>query len=74
MNDPYRITDTPAGATDSSRGRLRPALWLVLILSAAANMVLSTIVGNPVLSSASGVVALVCATSLVVQHYRGRAR
>jgi hypothetical protein len=74
MNDPYRITETPAATAEAPRGRLRTALWLVLILSAAANMVLSTVIGNPIVSSAFGLVALVCATTLIVQHYRNRGR
>jgi hypothetical protein len=72
MNDPYRITDTPARAADQPRGRLRPLLWLALVLSAAANMVLSMITSRPAVSSAFGAVALACAVALVVQHYRNR--
>jgi hypothetical protein len=72
MNDQYRITDSdPAG---TSRGTLRPLLWLGLILSAAANAVVSSAIGNPVIGSAFGAVALGFATALVVHHYRNRAR
>jgi hypothetical protein len=72
MNDPYRISQTSTAPAERSRGALRPALWFVLILSAAANAVFSTAIGNPLVSSGFGAVALVCAITLIVHHYRGR--
>lgn len=74
MNDPYRITESPDGAAGAPRSVLRPLLWLGLIVSAAANMALSTVVGNPLVSSVFGLVALICAIALTVHHYRTRAR
>ena len=74
MNDPYRITESPDGDAGAPRGLLRPALWLGLIVSAAANMALSTVVGNPLVSSVFGLVAVICAIALTVHHYRNRAR
>jgi hypothetical protein len=68
MNDDYRITSAPeSGPT----GRLRPFLWVVLILSAATNAVLSGMT-NPFVCSAFGLVALICAVALIVHHYRNR--
>jgi hypothetical protein len=52
---------------------LRSLLWVVLVLSAAANAVTSSMGLNLFVSAALGVVALASATTLVVQHYR-RAR
>jgi MFS superfamily sulfate permease-like transporter len=68
MNDQYRISEK----TETPRGTLRPLLWLGLILSAAANVVVSSIGGSPFVGSAFGAVALVCAVTLVVHHYRTR--
>jgi hypothetical protein len=68
MNDEYSITEK----TEAPRDTLRPLLWLGLILSAAANAVVSSAVGNPVIASAFGAVALAFATALIVHHYRTR--
>jgi hypothetical protein len=81
MNDQYRITPasaahTPADHTPavrSPRGLLRPALWLTLFVTAAANMVFSTLVGNAVVGSAFGLAALISAGTLIAHHYRTRA-
>jgi hypothetical protein len=76
MNDPYRIgpADTHTPSPERSRGVLRPVLWLVLIVSAAANAVVSSAIGNAAVGSAFGAVALACAITLIVHHYRTRAR
>ena len=70
MNDDYRITQS-APTQPRRGGLLRPALWVVLILSAATNAILSS-VANPFVSSAFGAVALACAVTLIVHHYRNR--
>jgi hypothetical protein len=70
MKDEYSITEK----TESRRDTLRPLLWLGLILSGAANAVVSSAVGNPFLASAFGVVAVAFATALIVHHYRTRGR
>lgn len=74
MTDPYRITEAPVAAPKKPVGLLRPLLWLVLIVSAAANMVLSSAADNPWISSAFGLVAVVCAVTLIVHHRRNRVR
>ncbi|MEV4509954.1 hypothetical protein AB0K00_13450 [Dactylosporangium sp. NPDC049525] len=76
MTDRYRIappetTGTPDGG---GRGMLRPVLWLLLILSAAANATVNTIGANPLAGVGFGLVTLACAGTLVVHHYRHRAR
>jgi hypothetical protein len=53
-------------------GLLRPLLWVVLVLSAAANAVTSGIGGNVFIGAAFGVVTLASAAGLVVHHYRHR--
>lgn len=74
MTDPYRISDAPAPATTpSTTGRLRPVLWLVLILSLAANATASAL-GATLVSIAFGVVTLGSAAALVVDHYQRRAQ
>lgn len=62
------------GATDSTyrRGVLRPVLWLLLVITVAANAVISSANLNVALGVASGLAALGCATALVVDHYRHR--
>ncbi|WP_199853043.1 hypothetical protein [Plantactinospora sp. BC1] len=76
MADPYRIPQTPDPTVqpDHAAGRrvLRPLLWTVLIVSAAANGV-SSITGLPALVGIGfGVVTLGCVAALVVHHYRHR--
>ncbi|MDG4816057.1 MULTISPECIES: hypothetical protein [unclassified Micromonospora] len=62
----------------SSNGRrqLRPILWLLLFVSITANAIASSVgtTASTVISVLFGVVALVCAGSLVVDHYRHRAQ
>ncbi|MGC4879088.1 hypothetical protein ACLQ26_22860 [Micromonospora sp. DT43] len=72
MSDPYRIAETPVAAPEKPGGALRPLLWLVLFVSAAANAVLSTAVDNPWVGSAFGLVAVLCAVALIVHHRRNR--
>ncbi|WP_254909907.1 hypothetical protein [Micromonospora sp. NBS 11-29] len=66
MNDPHRT----AGSTPDRR--LRPLLWLVLFGSAAANVVLSNVLGNLWAGAAFGLLALLCGVALTVDHYRNR--
>jgi len=49
----------------------RPVLWLVLIVSLAANAIASS-TGTTPLGIATGVVAIACAVTLGVHHYRSR--
>ncbi|WP_328346660.1 hypothetical protein [Micromonospora sp. NBC_00421] len=72
MTDPYRVTDAPAETPQRTDGLLRPLLWLVLFVSAAANVVLTTVGDNPWVGSACGLVAVLCAGTLIVRHRRGR--
>jgi hypothetical protein len=74
VNDPYRITEGPQTPHRAAAGGglARPLLWLLLVISAAGNMVTSTTGVNVFVSAAFGVVTLACATALIVQHYRQR--
>ena len=76
MTDRYRITPSePAGTPDrDTRGLLRPALWALLIVSAAVNATVNTTGGNAFVGVGFGLVTLACAAALVVHHYRHRAR
>jgi hypothetical protein len=60
--------------TENSENRentgLRSLLWVVLVVSLAANVVTSSIGAPLFISIAFGVVVLVSATMLVVQHRR----
>jgi hypothetical protein len=77
VNDPYGITEAredpdSGGGADRSSGIVRPVLWLLLVVSAAGNMVTSTTGVNVIAGTAFGVVTLACGTALIVQHYRQR--
>lgn len=76
MTDPYRISPAPEPTNlaerAASRGALRPALWLVLFVSAAANGVSSIAGLHPFVSVGFGLVTLACVAALVVHHYRHR--
>jgi len=74
MSDPYRITEKSTAAPANPGGRVRMLLWLVLWVAAAANVVLSTAVGNLWASSVCGAVALACVAALIIHHYRHRDR
>ncbi|GAA4949241.1 hypothetical protein [Actinoplanes utahensis] len=74
MPNRYRITDTPDTSPGPMRaGRLRPALWLLLIVGLTANAAASTI-GATAVSVVFGLITLGCAAGLVVDHYRRRDR
>jgi len=67
------------GMTENSEnhqttGFLRPLLWIVLIVSAAANAVTSSASDNVFIGASFGLVTLASAAGLVVHHYRRRAR
>jgi hypothetical protein len=77
--DPYRISeapqDSPPAPDASAQGRIvRPVLWLVLVVSTAANAVASTTGINMFVGIGSGLVALACAIALSVHHYQHRRR
>lgn len=72
MTDRYRIIDVPdTSSTPARAGRLRSALWLLLIVSLAANAATSAL-GLTAVSIALGLITLACAAGLVVHHYRHR--
>jgi hypothetical protein len=79
MTDPYRIADTsdrpqatqPAGAR---MGIMRPLLWLVLVISAACNVVTSTMNISVLIGIGFGLLTIACGTVLAVDHYRRRRR
>ncbi|MER6525470.1 hypothetical protein [Streptomyces sp. NPDC001508] len=73
-NDPYRLTRAPAhdsGRRAESPRVGRTVLWLLLVLSAAANTVAS-MAGATVVSLACGLVTAACVIGLVVLRLRGR--
>jgi hypothetical protein len=65
---------TDPGTTETRRGMLRPLLWAVLVVSAAANATSSTVGAHPIVGVGFGLITLACAAVLVVHHYRHRAR
>lgn len=77
MTDPYAISETPE-ATDRNRpavtteGMVRPVLWLVLIVSAAANALVSGIGLSAYVGAGFGLMTMACAIALIVHHYRHR--
>jgi len=78
MADPYRSSpasrSTRLAEHPDSREFLRPVLWLVLIVSAAANGVSSTIGLHPLVGIGFGLVTLACVAILMVHHYQHRRR
>ena len=60
--------NTPA---EPSTGRLRPLMWLFLIIALGANAAASTL-GATLVSVVFGAIALACAIGLVAHHYRRR--
>jgi hypothetical protein len=75
MTDPYRISaPAPASSTSAtaSRGLLRPVLWLVLVVSTAANIVTSNIGLHPLIGASFGAVTLGSIAVLITHHYRQR--
>ena len=79
MADPYRIQQEPelprAGRHAAApRQALRPALWVALIVSAAANVVSSSIGLHVLVGSVFGLLTVACAAALTVHHYRHRGR
>ncbi|UQU61914.1 hypothetical protein COUCH_23035 [Couchioplanes caeruleus] len=65
---------TENSENSENTGFLRTLLWVVLVLSAAANAILSSTSTNVFIGAAFGVITLACAAGLVVQHYRHRER
>jgi hypothetical protein len=74
MTDVYRITDGPDSPPPVRKGILRPVLWLLLVISAAGNIVTSNTGVNVFVGGAFGVATLGLGTALGVQHYRNRRR
>ena len=73
MADRYRVSESPAPSPGGDRGgMLRPVLWLLLIVSAAANATVSAAGASVLAGIGSGLVTLACAVALVVHHYRHR--
>lgn len=77
MNDPYRITDierAPAEAPAPVRrgGFVRPLLWVLLVVSGAANSVTSFGGVHAWIHLGFGVVTLLCVVALVMHYLRGR--
>ena len=76
MTDPYRISETPGAPTAAveRRGRLRPVLWLLLVISVAGNVVTSNIGLNIMIGIGFGLATLACGAALIVDHYQRRRR
>jgi hypothetical protein len=76
MTDLYRITDTPHSPPPAiaRKGIVRPVLWLLLVISAAANMATSNTGLNMMIGIGFGLVTLACGAALIVDHYQHRRR
>jgi hypothetical protein len=77
VTDPYRISEAPqapaaTSPSSPSSGLLRPLLWVLLVISAAGDIVTSSIGAHVAISAAFGLATLGLGTALVLQHYRNR--
>ena len=75
--DPYRIAEvsqTPQEKPSGAGGIARPLLWLLLVISLAANVVTKSMDISVFVSIGFGLVALSCGVALAVDHYRRRRR
>ncbi|MBM7084850.1 hypothetical protein [Micromonospora humidisoli] len=72
MTDPYRIADAPTRPPQPAADRLRPLLGLALAVSVVANVVLTTVLDNQWAGSACGLLAVLCAGTLIARHRRTR--
>jgi len=74
MIDTYRVPpeETPPAERDTGRGLMRTVLWVVLVVSAAANAIFSTAGPHPAVGIGFGLVTLACLAALVAHHYRHR--
>ncbi|WP_331748663.1 hypothetical protein [Streptomyces chartreusis] len=76
--DPYRLTsaDTTPGTsstpTPTRGGAARALLWILVVISAVANMAASFGDSNTWVSLACGAVTVFCGGTLVVRSLRGR--
>ena len=66
------MTDTTPRHADPRGGLLRPALWVLLIVSATANAVASAAGLHPLVGIGFGLITVACIATLVVHHYRTR--
>lgn len=66
-------TQTPQ-AVKIPNGKIRPALWLVVVISSVINVVASITIGSILVSNAFGLIALVGIAALINDHYRNRRR
>ena len=78
MND-YHGTDTvpaPQATPDTdARGKLvRPLLWLLLVLSLACDVVISSMHVKLLVELPVGLIGFSCIVGLVVHHYRYQRR
>lgn len=64
----------PQIPSPASSSRLRPVLWLVLVVSGAANIITVPLEVDIVLDSALGLITVAAGVALVVDHYRHRRR
>jgi hypothetical protein len=79
MTDPYDIHDAAtasvtAPAVAVRTGVRRPVLWVLLVVSAAANTIATSAGLNVLVGVGFGVLTLACVTALVVDHVAHRSR
>lgn len=75
MRDPYDISEAPEPAASPRGGdALGPLLWVLLVISLAGNVLMSSIGGSVAVGSVFGAATVACAAALIVRHYRARRR
>lgn len=75
MTDPYRLSGSsdPHSERHQAPGQvLRSVLWLILLVSLAANATAALLGVTPLVGAGFGAVALGSIAALIVHHYRTR--
>jgi hypothetical protein len=66
------VSQTPQAKRSGAGGIVRPLLWLLLVISGAANVVTKSMDISVFVSIGFGLVTLACGVALAVDHYRRR--
>jgi hypothetical protein len=72
MTDNRVLTEQPTPVGTSGSRRIRPLLWIVLVVVLAGDVVISSKHLSPFVDVPVGLLGLACIIGLVVDHYKHR--